>query len=292
MKPLRVLVLTHNSPVALRRDDRPVGFWSYAVPDFEWDIRYAGKNAFIDTHMTGYDLIWEEDGASFPQYRRGGLPIVSYIVDSTLSYENHFLPRLKQSYQADLVLVDHDQLNRFHGNRSVRRMLHCVNDRVFKDWQRKKTVDVAFHCGSRDCEPRKETRRRLHDICKANNWIYTSGVRDLIVYAQAMNSARIVVNVPRRDGNRPHRVFDALACWTCLMTQGMHVGEAFGSLQFAHDFLQWQEYDQLEDLLEKFLRNNDWKVIADAGFLKVQREHTWAIRAVELRHLLNVELHL
>lgn len=293
MKLLRVLVLVHNSPAALRRETRPVGFWSYDVPEFTWDIRYPGKGALIDTHLKGFDLIWEEDGASWPEYKRGGVPVIGYYIDSTLSYENHLLPRQKQARQVDLILVDHDDLHRFQGlGHPVRRILHCVNDHIFRDYWLDRTVDISFHCGSGGSEIRKTIRRSLHELCLTHGWTYASGVRELTEYAKAMNRSKIVVNVPRCSGNRPHRIFDALACNTCLMTEGMHVGEAFGTLQFDRDFLQWQSLDQLETLLVQYLNGDQWKELAWAGFERVHMEHTWKARAPELRQLLWEELHV
>jgi hypothetical protein len=87
-----------------------MGYWSYAVPEFEWD-HFPHADERVDLgKFKDYDLIFHED-AGFCTYdnRHAGPPVAFLAIDSTLT-EAHYLKRLEQAKQANLVLVDHDKV--------------------------------------------------------------------------------------------------------------------------------------------------------------------------------------
>lgn len=295
---LKVAVIVKNRAAAFERDNRSMGMWSYAVPEFQWDFLYLGREfvAHTASYAKGYDFIFHEDGGNWGEFRGNALPILYHVIDSTLSEEHHYKPRYEQAKQANLILVDHDRLERFTGTgKKAVRFEYAVNDKVFKDYGLEKTTDVAFHCGGSD--ERQRVRVRLHEICAAHGWKYTSGVLPLVEYAQAMNRAKIVVNWPRAEGNRPHRVFDAMACKSYLLTHRLlwiDEGLTHNDPVFKENYWDYYDFEELEErltiLLGRFAsRIESW---SHDGWVQIQKHHTWAVRAQQLRELVKQEFGL
>lgn len=280
MKPLRVALIVKNTPAALARADRNMGLFSYAVPEFEWEHFSPGKGFTLDRaafKRRGFDLVFHEDGGNWGEYDGGALPIVYYSIDSTLSEEFHFRPRFEQARKADLVLVDHDDLARFTPTgKPVKRLSYAVNDRLFSPHE--KVIDVCFHCGG--SEGRGGVRAALAAYCKARGLTYVSGAVDLQTYAAHMGAARVVVNVPRTPRNRPHRVYDALACGAALLTAPLPTvsGETLTAGQGYTVFT-----DDLETQLDALLPR--WQEAAEPGRAWAARQ-TWTVRAKELREII------
>lgn len=295
MKPLKIAVVYKNRNIN-ERENRAVGWWSYPTPEFEFDffpaVPMMGTGDFQD-----YDLILHEDTCKTHTWVRSphGPPLAYLDIDSTLS-PNHHQARLNLARQADLVLVDHELLDRFKPTKKpVRRLNYCVNDRVFRPSE-VRSIDVCFHCGSGESRglpggrERNEIRAQLGEYCAARGLAYVSGGVGLEEYAAHMGAARVVVNWPRTPTNRPHRVFDAMASGAALLTgplppvdgdhreAGMHYRE-FGT--------QAEMLAALDELLV-----GGWKGYGLAGYALVAGYHTWAIRAQELRQILAEELGL
>src|SRR5262245_34298610 len=94
-----------------------MGAFSYPVPEFEWKHFSLGKGFDCDTRQfkeQGFDLIFHEDGGNYGNYTHRAIPIVYHAIDSTLSEDNHYSPRFIQAQKSDLILVDHDRLERFN----------------------------------------------------------------------------------------------------------------------------------------------------------------------------------
>ena len=49
MKPLKTLVVVKNTPASFEREGKNVGYFSYPVPEFEWDYLAPGKGFRLDT---------------------------------------------------------------------------------------------------------------------------------------------------------------------------------------------------------------------------------------------------
>lgn len=284
---LHVALIVKNAPASFARADRNMGMFSYAVREFTWKHISPGKGVSLHTRPLreqGFDLVFHEDGGAWCEYKGGALPTVYYAIDSTLSDDNHFQPRFEQARKADLVLVDHDELERFEPcGKPVRRLSYCVNDKVFHP--EPKTLDVCFHCGG--SETRGYMRRELSEMCQARGLSYRSGAVSLQEYAADMNRAKVVVNIPRNPRNRPHRIFDAMASRAAVVTAP--IPPVSGEARKAGR--QYIEADcaDIPDLARILVENNTWSIPATMGYEWVQA-HTWAARARELRQLLSVEL--
>lgn len=290
MNPLPVAVIVKQSSAAFERNVRMMGMWSYPVPEFTWDFIAPGKQFIMDTRSLAgkYAVIFHEDGGCWGTYRNHALPIIYYVIDSTLSRENHYLPRYEQARQSDLVLVDHDLLGRFEGTKKpVKRLSYCVNDHVFKDYGHEKDTDIVFHCSRAD-NGRGEIRNALHGLAVRYGYTYRSGTLPLIEYAQSMNRAKIVVNVPRTWQNRPHRVFDAMACRAALLTAPIpEVSDEFREPGIHYETFVAE--NTLEAALDFMLSDGSWQPVAEAGYELVQKSYTWAVRAKELRELIHCQ---
>lgn len=284
MKPLHVALVVKNTPSTFARDDRNMGLFSYAVPEFTWEHLAPGKGFTLSTDdlkRKGFDLVLHEDGGAWGDYLGHALPIVYYSIDSTLSEEFHFRPRFEQARKADLVLVDHDDLSRFKGTgKPVHRLRYAVNDRLF--YPREKTIDVCFHCGS--SEDRGKLRTDLSVLCRAFGVSYVSGAVDLATYADHVGRSLVVVNLPRTARNRPHRVYDALACGATLLTAPLPTVSGEG-LRSGDQYVPLTE--DLEASLERALVHHER--YAEAG-IAWAADQTWAVRAKELRGMLQCAL--
>lgn len=290
MKPLRVALIHYDN---VRQYNRMVGFWSYDVPEFEvvhFGVR--GRFGYHLSQFSDFDVIVREDHRTHGTFIRDAkVPVAYYVVDSTLSAD-HYKTRLGPAKDADLILVEHDRLSRFGGlGKPVRRFGYCVNDKLFKDYRLDRTVDVGMYCRIKDAPERRELVYWLEDFCEGRGYSYAAGKRVQIKYAQAFNMTCISVNLSRTVTNRPHRVFDAMACRTCLLTSPLPPVSGEAREQGAH-YLEFRDRTELAGLIDHLLATGDWQVIADAARRMVRRKHTWAVRARELRQVFAEELGL
>ena len=286
MTPLNVALIVKGSASNYERNMRNMGWWSYPVQEFTWKHFWLGDRPVNTRQFDEFDLVFHEDGGNWCKYNRlSDIPIVFLSVDSTLS-EAHYQQRLAIAEQADLVLVDHDQLKRFPGSR---RWSYCVNDRVFKPLE--KEIDITFHCGTgaRKGMPggveRTEMRQYLNGVAKDRGYSYRSGAMGLLDYAGNMGKSRVIVNWPRTPINRPHRVFDAMACGACLVTGKLPDVTGDYTMPGLH-YVDYEDKREIEMVLPALL-NGGWQDIAAKGYELVMLRHTWAIRAKELRNILS-----
>ena len=285
-----LVVKISKSGSTLERENRNMGYWSYPVPEFTWqhfDYTTAHK---IDT---SFDLIFIEDLSKGSDLRSKGLPVVYLSIDDTLSAD-HLRVRQEQARFADLVLVDHGDLSRFN---HAKRLNFCVNDHVFKPLE--KTTDFTFHCSGGDntggdntpgCKERLKLRRRLGDVSAETGYSYHSGTKPLPKYAAAMGHSKVIVNWPRTPINRPHRLFDAMACGAAVLSGA--VPQVSGDMiRPGYEYVSAQTQEEIPDLLRKLLdpESQNWQDVAEAGWLMVMAEHTWAVRAKQLKTMLDNE---
>lgn len=286
MKPVKVaLVVKHSSTSVLERDCRNMGYWSYAVPEFEWQHfdGFGDANA-----LNAFDVVVQED-AGPKRYTGLRKPLVYVAIDSTLS-PDHLEARLPRAKNADLILVDHGKLEDFAQlHLPVCRWNYCVNDNLYREYDESRDIDVSFHCGGRNSEERRLLRIILAQYCEDNGLVFQSGVLHPTDYARAMARSKIVVNWPRVPANRPHRVFDAMASGACLVTGPLPNVSGDERIPGKHYF----EVGAIEDIpviVGDLLSSGDWQEIAQQGKQLVTEHHTWAIRARQLRALLRGEL--
>lgn len=298
MKSLRVALFVKGTPSGFQREMRNMGYWSYEVPEFTWEhFNLAGGRCEARNRFRDYDLIFLEDlgGNAGTLTGSGGPPVVYLSVDSTLS-ERHYTDRRNKASMADLILVDHDKPSRFHldGKRALR-LAYCINDHVFKPLE--KTLDISFHCGAGASQgqpggaERVDLRQYLHTLHEIYGYSYRSGSMGLLEYAESMGHSRVIVNWPRTPINRSHRVLDAMACGACLVT-GMLPDVPEDKIARDVHYVAFESKEELPYMLESLFSENRWQEVANNGYKLVMENHTWAIRARELREMLSKELGL
>lgn len=294
MKQLKIALICKNEN-STKRDDRSMGYFSYAVPEFTWQHFTPGKNFTIkwkDYKEQGFDLVFHED---YPYGNVIGLdvPYVFLSIDSTLSDE-HYKARLRQTSLANLVLVDHDRLERFKTNHcNTYQFPYCVNDKIFFRYETEdeRTNDIAYHCSSSahaGINERKRIRQLLHDLSVKHGWSYRSGVHEIHHYAESFRTSKIVVNQSRTPTNRPHRIFDAMSCGAMVLTSPLPKIESDGTTPLI-DYLQFTNDKQLENALLAIFKSNVYESISEIGYQNIMQNHTWSIRAKQLREIINKE---
>lgn len=282
---MQVALVVKNSISTQDRDNRNMGLFSYPVPEFEWKHFIFGGHKAYATEMNDYDLIFQEDaGPRHWKDRRARL--VYLAIDSTLS-EDHLQARLERAEQSDLILVEQDDLERFsHLGIPVKRFNYCVNDRLMRDHGLPRDLDVSFHCGGNGQPERAKVREMLATYCKKRRLTYQSGILHITDYAMAMARSKIVVNWPRTPANRPHRVFDAMACGACLVTGP--IPDVMGDERVpGRDYLQVNRISDIPDTIDYLLETGEWQQIAGKGKRLIARYHTWTIRARQLKGILD-----
>jgi glycosyl transferase family 1 len=299
LKPLNIAVIVKNAN-STKRDNRAMGYFSYDVPEFTWEFILPGKRFNINWRKfkgeRQFDLVFHED---YPYGNIIGLdiPYVFLSIDSTLS-EAHYKDRLRQTSHADLVLVDHDNLNRFNVKHcNVYQFPYCVNNRVFYKSDDIRTTDIAYHCSSSahaGIDERKRIRKLLSELSLKYNWNYKSGILPLEQYAESFRSSKIVVNQSRTPTNRPHRIFDAMACGAMVLSSRIPYIKEDKLTMYDDDVLKQFGSDYyLENELTNFLSTPyALNHVANNGYNIIMNNHTWAIRARQLREIINKEFEI
>lgn len=261
-----------------------MGYWSYPVPEFTWEH----VDGYDSNVLNSFDLAIQED-AGPKKYSGLTVPLVYVAIDSTLS-EDHLKARLGRAENADLILVDHGPLEDFYSlNIPVMRWNYCVNDYLFRDYGESRYIDICFLCGTRNSPERQWLRGTLSDYCEENRLSFQSGVLHPVDYARAMARSKIVVTWPRSPANRPHRVFDALACGTCLITGPLP--DVPGDERVpGRDYFEVGAVEDVLGTIANLLEKDDWQTMGQKGKKLVTKYHTWAIRARQLRAIIESEL--
>ncbi len=281
--PLRVALVYRND----ERGDagRMVGWWSYPVKEFDW-VHVPVENGFrLDLprlQRDGLDLVvWEDHKAFGEMVNREALPVAYVVVDSTLS-EDHYRARLAMARQADLVLVDHDDLSRFAGlGKPVRRLGYCVNDRLFRDYGLPKDVDICYHV--RPTPERVELHEWLEAFCRKSGYVYAAGKRIGEDYAKAFNRAKVSVHLTRGPRVRAHRTFDVMACRSALVTSPLPVVCGEEDILDGVHYHSFHDTDELACVLSELLSSGLWREIAECAYEQVHGQHTWCLTAKRLR---------
>lgn len=289
MNKLRIALVHANRP----RDfvpGRMVGIWSYDVPEFE--IRHFGTPRQFRMKRSDFrlfDVIVREDHKCYGQFINDyDIPVVAYIVDSTLS-DDHYQTRLKLARTADLVLVEQDDLARFAACRRVRRLPYCVNENLYKDYGLPKSVDVGMYCN--DTPQRVALGEKLRAFCEQQGYSFEYGRREGTEYAKAFNAAKVCVNLARTPTNRPHRTFDVMACKSCLLTSSLPDISGEERENGVH-YATFYDDGGAALAIGVMLESGEWQDVAQAGYDLVREKHTWAVRAKELRQIFYEELGL
>jgi hypothetical protein len=287
---VKIALVVKPSRSTEERENRNMGYWSYPVEGLQWaHFVFGGKVAYA-TDMNKYDVIVQEDaGPRF--YKHLKKPVVYIAIDSSLS-DDHLKARLERARHADLILVDHDRLDRFASlGVPVRRLNYCINDHLMRDYGEDRIIDVSYHCGSSYCPDRKRLRKILAEFCRDANLEFASGVLHITDYARSMARSKIVVNWPRVPSNRPHRVFDAMACGACLVTGPLPDVDG-DKREAGKHYIEVEKLEDIPAVILALLDSGEWRTVGQSGREMVNKYHTWAVRAGQLREILHNELGL
>ena len=280
MRPIKVALVHADHP--RHKDSRMVGIWSYPVPEFE--VTRFPQEKYVDLsrlQFQEFDVIFQEDARMRVTWNdKGDTPLIYYVVDSTLS-SNHYRERRVAAEQADLVLVDWDRLERFAGSAPVRRLSHCVNDRMFAPKYGDYTTDVGFFF--HHTPERLQLHEGIFKLCKHNGYTYQFGQRGGVAYAKSLARCKININLNRNPETRTHRCFDVMASRSCLLTSPLPTV----SDELKGDGCYGIYKDgELETMILVLLKTSKWQAISNAGYELIQEHHTWAVRARQLADII------
>ncbi len=287
------LAVAIKSEATAQRDTRQIGYFSYAVPGLEWDFIFPGKRFTVDTRKLkaqGYDAVVHEDYGTPGNYIGDALPLIYLDIDSTLG-EYHYQSRLGIAKQAAIILVDQAPLDAFSWSGShVYRFPYCVNDLMFHREQlaADRDVDLVCHMNKGGMLTRQLLTATLPDLCKSLKLSYLGGSPGLPDYAIDFARAKVGINWPRETTNRPHRVFDMMACGAAVLTGPLPAID--GDLRRPGEHYRvFRDWEELVDQLERLVHGDEWAAVADAGHSLVTQHHLWSTRAVELKRILKAE---
>jgi len=283
MTPLRVALVHRDNPRA--NEHRSVGWWAYDVPEFQVrhvPVRKGFALDVADLARHSDVVVWEDHSAYGTLINRHALPVAYVVVDSTASWD-HYRTRYEHAAQADLVLVDHDRLDRFGDlGIPVRRLGYAPNDRFYRDYGEARTVDVCMHCHPSPDGARSRLMEALHRFCVARGYTFASGKRSGEAYPRGFNRAKISVNLSQTPTNRPHRLFDVMACRSCLLTSPWPRVSGEEDVREGVHYVSFQDFDDLCARIDALLETGAWQGIADAAHALVQERYTWAALAGRL----------
>jgi glycosyltransferase involved in cell wall biosynthesis len=279
MNPIKVLLVHRDSDIYRRL----TGWWSYGVPEFQWTTLKVPRDGFsvdMRQYTRGIDLVVLDDWV-FGTLNNLHIPLAYVIVDSMRSAEQ-LRRNYDQAKQADLILVDSDKLSAFSGlGKAVQRFAYAVNEHLF--YPREKVYDVAFLCWPTD--ERRMVQEWCRDICARHHWCFITGTYDWNDYARFISSSKVVVHKPHVPQGRSWRVFDVMAARGCLLSEMLPDVSGDGLRRGEH-YHEYRDRESLEAALESLLDGDFWKPIAEAGYQHVMQNHTWRIRAEQLRGML------
>lgn len=315
MKPIRVLLLHRDQWYRWARID---GQFAYPVPQFEWDHKVVKIKFSLDlsTLTNEYDIVWWDEGKHrgctiIPEVGKRDVPVVYWSLYPTLN-PSTFNSRLKRATNhADLVLLDHDRLDRWQEkleNRPIRRLAYSVNERYYRDRGVERAIDVGFYCVYGFNKERPAMDEWLRDFCQRKGYSYhsTEGKCRKTHYARLLAKTKVVVHLNRTPATRPPRIFDTAASRCALLSNVMPSvsGECWEpwrhyapfSKPYSMEYKPFGRNDRLKFTddecqeviqgLEWLLDGNRWQLVAEHAHQYVLACHTWRQRAIELYGIL------
>ena len=317
MRPLRVALVHRGNP---RRYARIDGQFAYPVPEFVWEhveVHKSGQNLDINKWQGKYDLVWLDPGKySYlnilsPKAEKHKVKSVYWALFPTLTQGHLNKDQARAKWNANLVLLDHDNVNRWEGlGVPVRRLAYSVNERYYYDRGLERDIDVNFACYREYSHERPALDAWLRGYCERRGWSYASGSGYTSEdYALVMARSKVMVHILRTPLTRPPRMFDTAACGTAMLSNPMPVvsGEHFdpGTMYrvFNKPFSEVCANDRnpaqvaLDDdvcseiitQLDYLLTGDNWRGVAETAKEYVLANHTWATRSAELRQIVREE---
>lgn len=290
MRKLNVAVFVKGSPGAIITGDRRnMGFWSYAVPEFTWKMFSHGGGDEDLSKFKDYDFIFHED-CGYCRYtnKQSGPPVVYLDLESTMGQDKHDV-RIAQAKQADLVLVDWTPLENMRpAGKKIIRFPYCVNDAIF--YPREKNCDIVWHAAVKKFgrELRYELSKELTRLSVKHGWSLRDHTLVPVEYAASMGAARVGCNQNRSTAIRAHRTFDTMASGAALVTGPTPFTDGDLMVEGVH-YLTFHDNAKLEKHLVRLIDIGEWQSFAEQGYNLIMQNHTWAIRAAQLREIVNKE---
>jgi len=311
MNPLRVLLVHRDQWHRWQRID---GQFAYDVPEFVVAHRAVPKRFRMNLHeLRGqYDLVWWDEGKhrSGPHFTPapGGkrrVPVAYYCLYPTLCDHIYIDRRHRAEENADLVLLEHDRLERWQDmSIPVRRCAYSVNEFYYRDTGAERDVDVGFYSVWNYNPERRALHEWLKGYCKRQGYRYwtTHGLNVEAQYPALLARTKVVVHINRTPMTRPPRIFDASACGAAVLASRMPEvsgeewvdGVTYAAFdkpvaqyhdeEFGHvDAYTDDDCEELAEALEYLVDDGYWQQIAQQAQKYVLDHHTWSQRAHELR---------
>jgi len=269
---------------------RQHGWWSYPVPEFDFEYYPVDKHQNLDKEkLKDFDIIYHEDNKCYPKWRGNGPPIMYKVSDSDLS-RDHYRSRHKylERFPPDIILVDKDDLDRFSDIAPAYRFSYCVNDHIFHDyfgWD--KEIDVGYHCKNGN-NPEKENKRRkvrnlLRDVCERNDLVFSGATGPRYKYAKYFSRDKISVDTIFYSRNQ--RFMDSMACRTCVLSEEPKSLEGEDFVAGKH-YIKFDDPESLGPLILDLLESERWKEVAEQGYRYIHKHHNWKARAKYLYDLI------
>lgn len=320
MRPLHVALVHRGQQY---RYDRIDGQFAYEVPEFTWEhveVHKGVRDLDVNQWAGRFDLVWLDPGKYAhtnilaPKRSQHKIPVIYWSLYPTLTRGHLAKERARAQYNANLVLVDHDDLKHWGGlGIPARRLAYSVNERYYYDRGLARDIDVNFCCFPGYSYERGALNKWLASYCKRREWSYVSGGRYAgDRYAVLMARSKVMVHILRTPQTRPPRIFDTAASGTALLSNPMPVvsgetwtiGEHYKTFRkpFSEKMAPTKNPKQakMDDVvcreiasgLDELLGDDSWREIAENAKRYVLAHHTWATRATELRQIVRKELGL
>jgi hypothetical protein len=312
-----VLLVHRDQPHRWARTD---GCFPYDVPEFYVAHRTVDKWFSMSlSELRNVDLVWWDEGKYrggphfYPPRGARTVPVAFYCIYPTLS-ESIYRDRQERARRdADLVLLEHDDLARWQGlGIPARRCAYSVDETHYRDPGHERTIDVGFFCVWNYSPERRALNDWLAAYCERRGWRFgTNGGNGSDDYPNLLARSKVIVHINRTPRTRPPRIFDASACGAAVLASRMPVvsGEEWidGVHYAAFDQPTAEYHDeefgarepyadadcaQLADALDYLVGEGGWQGMARRAQEYVLMHHTWRVRARELRATLKEALKL
>ncbi len=312
MRPLKVALVHRGHWYRYERID---GQFAYPVPEFTWTHHEVDKAFTVNLDELGVDAVWwdeakhKDDKCRFlpVKGRDRHTPLIYYCLYPTLTM-HHFRSRtIRAKRFADVVCLEHDDLERWHGlNCGIYRLAYSVNENLYKPAA--KTVDVGFYCFHGYSPERPAMAQWLADFCQRKGYSFlTNEGHEGRDYPQWLAKTKVVIHLNRTRRTRPPRIFDVAASGGVLLSHRMPEvsGERWEPgvhyIPFDNppppDEMQSRDHTdhrpfsdtdcgELIAGLEWLLDEGNWETVAAQARAYVLKHHTWRVRAKELHRIL------
>jgi len=303
-----------------RQEARIDGQFAYPVPQLTWQHFNLKKIFKVDLFKyRQFDVAWLDDGKykshsqfipDAPHLTYLCPPVAMYVLYPTLS-QGHYRRRVKRAVlNADLVLVDHDDLGLWEEGTGLptRRLAYSVNEHYYCDRGYNRDIDVGFYYITAFNKERPALDTWLENFCRRKGYVYrsTHGKGVGTKYAELLARTKVVIHMNRTPETRPPRIFDVAASGACLLSNympdvsgeywqdGTHY-EVFGE-PYSETYAEFEPKDipiytnkdckELIQRLQTLLIGGDWQQMAENAKQYVLSCHTWEHRAKQLYTIL------